>query len=168
MLLIVHGYCLNRDALQIDWFFKGKSRLSIITNYRLAKPTLKVLFRCLITAKTFMRLSLHIHIKVQCAPIISSLLSKLLTKNTVIMLCVISWHIVSRYIDSLCCHCCFTCSPLLMEEAPQCPHRSSSQEHVLGAVSIRKTVLPGMAIPMLKIRRPNGRLIFNLEITIRR
>ena len=29
----------------------------------------------------------------------------------------------------------------------------------LGAVSIRKTVLPGMAIPMLKIRRPNGRLI---------
>ena len=36
----------------------------------------------------------------------------------------------------------------------------------LGAVSIRKTVLPGMAIPMLKIRRPNGRLIFNIEITI--
>ena len=38
----------------------------------------------------------------------------------------------------------------------------------LGAVSIRKTVLPGMAIPMLKIRRPNGRLIFNMEITIHR
>ena len=37
-----------------------------------------------------------------------------------------------------------------------------------GAISIRKTVLPGMAIPMLKIRRPNGRLIFNMEITIRR
>ena len=37
-----------------------------------------------------------------------------------------------------------------------------------GAVSIRKTVLPGMAIPMLKIRRPNGRLIFNMEITIRK
>ena len=37
---------------------------------------------------------------------------------------------------------------------------------ILGAVSIRKTVLPGMAIPMLKIRRPNGRLIFNMEITI--
>ena len=37
-----------------------------------------------------------------------------------------------------------------------------------GAVSIRKTVLPGMAIPMLKIRRPNGRLIFNMEITIPR
>ena len=37
-----------------------------------------------------------------------------------------------------------------------------------GAVSIRKTVLPGMVIPMLKIRRPNGRLIFNMEITIRR
>ena len=30
-----------------------------------------------------------------------------------------------------------------------------------GAVSIRKTVLPGMAIP-------NGRLIFNIEIAIRR
>ena len=42
-------------------------------------------------------------------------------------------------------------------------------DHVrLGAVSIRKTVFPGMAIPMLKIRRPNGRLIFNMEITIRR
>ena len=38
----------------------------------------------------------------------------------------------------------------------------------MGAVSIRKTVLPGMAIPMLKIRRPNGRLIFNMEIAIRR
>ena len=38
----------------------------------------------------------------------------------------------------------------------------------LGTVSIRKTVLPGMAIPMLKIRRPNGRLIFNMEIAIRR
>ena len=37
-----------------------------------------------------------------------------------------------------------------------------------GAVSIRKTVLPGMAIPMSKIRRPNGRLIFNMEIAIRR
>ena len=28
----------------------------------------------------------------------------------------------------------------------------------LGAVSIRKTVLPGMAIPMLKIRRPTWKL----------
>ena len=37
-----------------------------------------------------------------------------------------------------------------------------------GGVSIRKTVLPGMAIPMSKIRRPNGRLIFNMEIAIRR
>ena len=37
-----------------------------------------------------------------------------------------------------------------------------------GAVSMRKTVLPGIAIPMLKIRRPNGRLIFNMEIAIRR
>ena len=37
-----------------------------------------------------------------------------------------------------------------------------------GTVSIRKTVLPGMAIPRLKIRRPNGRLIFNMEIAIHR
>ena len=37
-----------------------------------------------------------------------------------------------------------------------------------GAVSIRKTVFPGMAIPMLKIRRPSGRLIFNMEIAKRR
>ena len=41
-----------------------------------------------------------------------------------------------------------------------------SVQHFLGAVSIRKTVLPGMAIPMLKIRRPNGRLIFNMGIPI--
>ena len=40
--------------------------------------------------------------------------------------------------------------------------------NALGAVSIRETVLSGMAIPMLKIRRPNGRLIFNMEIAIRR
>ena len=46
--------------------------------------------------------------------------------------------------------------------------RRNSTANALGAVSIRKTVLPGMAIPMLKIRRPNGRLIFNMEITIRR
>ena len=39
---------------------------------------------------------------------------------------------------------------------------------ILGAVSIRKTVLPGVAIPMLKIKRPNGRLIFNMEIAIPR
>ena len=44
----------------------------------------------------------------------------------------------------------------------------ASHRRSLGAVSIRKTVLPGMAIPMLKIRRPNGRLIFNMEIAIRR
>ena len=37
-----------------------------------------------------------------------------------------------------------------------------------GAVSIRKTVLPGVAIPMLKIRHPNGRLIFNIGIAIPR
>ena len=43
-----------------------------------------------------------------------------------------------------------------------------SVHRILGAVSIRKTVLPGMVIPMLKIRRPNGRLIFNMEIAIRR
>ena len=52
------------------------------------------------------------------------------------------------------------------------PHQSAHTDadalRVLGAVSIRKTVLPGMAIPMLKIRRPNGRLIFNMEIAIRR
>ena len=45
---------------------------------------------------------------------------------------------------------------------------NTNNTRVMGAVSIRKTVLPGMAIPMLKIRRPNGRLIFNMEITIRR
>ena len=46
--------------------------------------------------------------------------------------------------------------------------REDNDCNIQGAVSIRKTVLPGMAIPMLKIRRPNGRLIFNMEIAIRR
>ena len=45
---------------------------------------------------------------------------------------------------------------------------SDEYSNLQAAVSIRKTVLPGMAIPMLKIRRPNGRLIFNMEIAIRR
>ena len=45
---------------------------------------------------------------------------------------------------------------------------NSNWSYGQGAVSIRKTVLPGRAIPMLKIRRPNGRLIFNMEIAIRR
>ena len=45
-------------------------------------------------------------------------------------------------------------------------HRNDTR--TLGAVSIRKTVLPGMAIPMLKIRRPKDCLIFNMEIAIRR
>ena len=45
---------------------------------------------------------------------------------------------------------------------------TESSQIILGAVSIRKTVLPGVAIPMSKIRRPNGRLIFNMEIAIRR
>ena len=48
------------------------------------------------------------------------------------------------------------------------PDGSMLLSDLLGAVSIRKTVLPGMAIPMLKIRRPNGRLIFNMENAIRR
>ena len=48
----------------------------------------------------------------------------------------------------------------------KCSERA--EEKVQGGVSIRKTVLPGTAIPMLKIRRPSGRLIFNMEIAIRR
>ena len=49
-----------------------------------------------------------------------------------------------------------------------CGWTADKKNENLGAVSIRKTVLPGMAIPMLKIRRPNGRLIFNMEIALRR
>ena len=52
-------------------------------------------------------------------------------------------------------------------QLPSCSGLSKMRGYQ-GAVSIRKTVLPGMAIPMLKIRRPNGRLIFNMEIAIRR
>ena len=47
-------------------------------------------------------------------------------------------------------------------------HRQAKGLCKQGAVSIRKTVLPGVAIPMLKIRRPNGRLIFNIGIAIPR
>ena len=55
-----------------------------------------------------------------------------------------------------------------VETATIWKQNAKRQQHSQGAVSIRKTVLPGMAIPMLKIRRPNGRLIFNMEIAIRR
>ena len=55
-------------------------------------------------------------------------------------------------------------SPKILQMAITCVYFFE----VLGAVSIRKTVLPGMAIPMLKMRRPNGRLIFNIEIAIHR
>ena len=58
---------------------------------------------------------------------------------------------------------CLFCVQVLKEVFTYVIHLTT-----LGAVSIRKTVLPGMAIPMLKIRRPNGRLIFNMEIAIRR
>ena len=54
------------------------------------------------------------------------------------------------------------------QKTSQHPCLCISTEINLWTVSIRKTVLPGMAIPMLKIRRPNGRLIFNMEIAIRR
>ena len=47
-------------------------------------------------------------------------------------------------------------------------YSAKDMNQALGAVSIRKTVLPGVAIPMLKIRRPNGRLIFNIGIAIPR
>ena len=46
------------------------------------------------------------------------------------------------------------------------PMNMKNNKYHQGPVSIRKTILPGMAIPMLKIRRPNGRLIFNMGITI--
>ena len=53
----------------------------------------------------------------------------------------------------------------MLTDNSHCEIKNNTEQ---GAVSIRKTVLPGMAIPMLKIRRPNGRLIFNMEIAIRR
>ena len=59
-------------------------------------------------------------------------------------------------------------SALAMELCLSCTNPSKFGLNILGAVSIRKTVLPGMAIPMLKIRRPNGRLIFNIGIAIPR
>ena len=65
----------------------------------------------------------------------------------------------------------YSCNTRSRKSQPMYSWLSHKKHHLvdeLGAVSIRKTVLPGMAIPMLKIRRPNGRLIFNMEITIRR
>ena len=70
----------------------------------------------------------------------------------------------------ICCHtyadnCCIWSNTVAKNSTTQFFVRTRQEQ---GAVSIRKTVLPGMAIPMLKIRRPNGRLIFNMEIAIRR
>ena len=65
------------------------------------------------------------------------------------------------------CNHCFKSAPCCIPfSVPLLPCRRVDRG--LGVISIRKTVLPGMAIPMLKIRRPNGRLIFNMEIAIRR
>ena len=47
-----------------------------------------------------------------------------------------------------------------------CKTKKEDTPKTQGAVSIRKTVFPGMGIPMLKIRRPVGRLIFNMGIAI--
>ena len=65
-------------------------------------------------------------------------------------------------------HCATWRSSLVWYKNPHVEGPVDKRVNPLGAVSIRKTVLPGMAIPMLKIRRPNGRLIFNMEIAIRR
>ena len=78
-------------------------------------------------------------------------------------------HMYNR--DSIYVGCCNMLMPShQFRQGPPCP--PSIRERLLnhwgqGSVSIRKTVLPGMAIPMLKIRRPNGRLIFHMEIAIR-
>ena len=47
-------------------------------------------------------------------------------------------------------------------------YRDANHRNDLGAVSIRKTVLPGMTQTQTQTQTPNGRLIFNMEITIRR
>ena len=79
--------------------------------------------------------------------------------------------IMSHVTDYLLPQKCIHSIPKILS---RCPFQSTvrfpvmSSYKIQGAVSIRKTVLPGMAIPMLKIRRPNGRLIFNMEIAIRR
>ena len=73
---------------------------------------------------------------------------------------------------SSCFRLCTVGSLYNLWDSQQCIRRSVTRwwnlqvPDGLGAVSIRKTILPGMAIPMLKIRRPNGRLIFNMGIPI--
>ena len=64
--------------------------------------------------------------------------------------------------------CVYFSSKILCGDSITSVQMTDEMSRNQGAVSIRKTVLPGMAIPMLKIRRPNGRLIFNMEIAIRR
>ena len=97
----------------------------------------------------------------------------ILFQNTMKNYCSIMFHELNslwpksrveiRRVRSLC---------LLGQKRVHSPHKMVWNTRLViktqGAVSIRKTVLPGMAIPMLKIRRPNGRLIFNMEIAIRR
>ena len=78
------------------------------------------------------------------------------------------WFIVIPIIFMGCAtKCQTTCQSLITIRCDLC-EKSPPTHRYPGAVSIRKTVLPGVAIPMLKIRRPNARLIFNMEITIRR
>ena len=77
----------------------------------------------------------------------------------------------SRHIPAIVYQIIFACSNCQMSlcsgNQPTIELRRYIQDNIgLGAVSIRKTVLPGMAIPMLKIRRPTGRLIFNMGIPI--
>ena len=79
----------------------------------------------------------------------------------------ISYNLVFREYASIFMHVIFILV-MFYGGNPNKPNTNLSAVPEQGAVSIRKTVLPGMAIPMLKIRRPNGRLIFNMENAIRR
>ena len=92
--------------------------------------------------------------------------SKLQACPTLPIISVLSW-----LYTSLLCSCWWGrgCVEYFFQNLfrPKWVHFQNNPE-LQGAVSIRKTVLPGMAIPMLKIRRPNVRLIFNMEIAIRR
>ena len=78
------------------------------------------------------------------------------------------WHVIGTFVNEHTTKCSFNMIISATADVLAPSVLTETISGVLGAVSIRKTVLPGMAIPMLKIRRPNGRLIFNMEIAIRR
>ena len=120
-----------------------------------------IIFMCIFYA--FFTHFLHIYMFILSISVKSSIITSIIHANTYINT---SYRLINKIEigNKLECWMGF----LILMAATFIQNYSAYSVRHQGAVSIRKTVLPGMAIPMLKISRPNGRLIFNMEIAIRR